>query len=109
RLGSVVSGRGFHLLRGHSGRVADVAFSPDRRWVVTAGPISAGLWPVSTGRLLFYLRGHDKLLTSVTFSPNGRTVLTSSLDGTARTYRCEVCGSMNQLVTLAEHRLARGS
>jgi WD40 repeat protein len=107
RIWSVANGLPVHLLRGHSGNVADVAFSPNRRWVVTAGPISAGLWPMSTGRILFYLRGHTKLLTSVAFSPDGRTILSSSKDGTVRTYNCEACGTLNELVALAERRLAR--
>jgi WD40 repeat protein len=109
RLWSVQRGTLLAVLRGQSGHVAAVAFSADRRWVVTAGPISAVLWPVSTGRLLFYLRGHTKgPLTSASFSPDGHTVLTSSADGTVRTYDCAVCRTVNELVTLAEHRLARG-
>jgi WD40 repeat protein len=107
RVWSVGTGRHLRLLRGHSGNVSAVAFSPNRRWIVTAGPISAGLWPLSTGRILFYLRGNTGLLTSASFAPDGRTILTSSKDGTVRTYACEVCGTLNQLVTLAERRLAR--
>jgi WD40 repeat protein len=107
RVWSVVTGRHLRLLRGHSGTVSAVSFSPNRRWLVTAGPISAGLWPLSTGRILFYLRGNTGLLTSASFAPDGRTILTSSKDGTVRTYACEVCGTLNQLVTLAERRLAR--
>jgi WD40 repeat protein len=108
RVWSVRAGRLLDVLRGHSGEVAAIAVSPNRRWVATAGPISAALWPVATGRLLFYLRGHTTLLTSISFSPDGHTIVTSSNDGTARTYRCEVCGSLNSLVALAERRLARG-
>jgi len=51
-----------HVLSGHFGTVGAVAFSPDGRWVVTAGPISAGLWPTPTGRLLFYLLGDTSAL-----------------------------------------------
>jgi hypothetical protein len=34
---------------GAPGPVEDVSFSPDGRWLVTAGPISAGVWSVATG------------------------------------------------------------
>lgn len=109
RVWNVLTGGRVHLLRGHFGTVAAIAFSPDRRWIVTAGPISAGLWPMSTGRLLFYLRGHTALLTSVSFSSDGRTILSSSLDGTVRTYTCDVCVGLAGLVRLAELRLAHAS
>jgi WD40 repeat protein len=106
RVWNVATGRHVHVLRGHSGNVAAIAFSPNRRWIATAGPISAGLWPESTGRILFYLRGHTGLLTGVSFSPDGKSILTTD-GGTVRTYRCDVCGTLNELVAVAEHRLAR--
>ena len=37
-------------LEGHFGSVADAQFSPDDRWVVTAGPSSVGLWDVRSRR-----------------------------------------------------------
>lgn len=46
-------------------------------------------------------------LRSVAFTPDGRHVLTASLDGTVRTYSCELCGGLDELVTLAQQRLAR--
>jgi len=81
--------------------------SPDGRWVVTAGPSSAGLWNVRSRSLLFYLRGDSDLLTSASFSPDGRTILTSSRDGTVRTYRCDLCGGLDELLALARRELAR--
>jgi WD40 repeat protein len=95
-------------LRGHFGSVAAIGFNRDRRWIVTAGPISAGVWPMSTGQLLMYLRGHSQLLTSVSFSPDGHTILSSSLDGTVRTFSCAVCVDLGGLERLAEQRLALG-
>src|SRR5205823_3763510 len=95
------------VFRGQFGSIAAASFSPDGRWVVTAGPIAAVLWPAETGRLLFYLRGHTKMLTSVSFSPDGRRILSSSLDGTVRVYLCEVCGGLEGLERLARVRLER--
>ena len=60
--------------------------------MVTAGPTTAGLWPVASGLLLLYLRGHTEPLTSASFFPGGNRILTSSRDGTVRTYTCDVCG-----------------
>ena len=57
------------------------------------------------GHLLTYLRGHTEPLTSASFSPDGHQILTSSRDGTVRTYACQICGGINELLALAQRRL----
>ena len=94
-----------HVLRGHTGRVARLAFSPDGRGLITAGPTSAGLWEVATGGLLFYLRGHSGQVEDASFAPDNRYIVTASADGTARTYACDVCGTVYALARLAHARL----
>jgi WD40 repeat protein len=94
------------VLQGHFGPVRDARFSPDARWVVTAGPGRAGLWDARTGVLVTLLRGHKGVLTSAGFDPTGRMIVTGGVDGTVRTYRCEICGGIEELVKLAERRLA---
>jgi WD40 repeat protein len=111
------SGAPFHKLVGAFGDVEAASFSPDGRWLVTAGPYTAILWRVSSGQRLvpgFYLRGHNPKyrshaahLTSASFSPDGRRIVTASLDRTVRMYDCEVCGGLDSLLRLAERRLAR--
>jgi WD40 repeat protein len=93
------------LLRGQFGALATGAFSPDDRWIVTAGPFTAVLWPAATGTLLYYLRGPTDRLTAVSFSPDGRQILAASMDGSVRTYDCVVCGELAELEALAEERL----
>jgi WD40 repeat protein len=96
------------LLRGQFGALATGAFSPDDRWIVTAGPMSAALWSTSTGSPpVYYLRGPTDRLTAVSFSPDGGQILAASMDGSVRTYDCEVCGDLASLEALAEERLAR--
>jgi WD40 repeat protein len=106
RIWDVESGRPTVLLRGHFSAVFGASFSPDQRWVVTAGPLTAGLWQASNGRQLSLLRGHTDSLTSASFSHDGRRILTSSRDGTVRTYKCELCAGIDELLTLANARLA---
>jgi WD40 repeat protein len=106
RLWAAPSGRLLAVLSGHFGLVSTASFSPDGRWIVTAGPISVGLWNVRNRSALFFLHGNTDLVTSASFSPEGRTILTSSADGTVRTYRCDLCGGLDELLSLARRQLA---
>jgi hypothetical protein len=106
RTWSIPSGKPDRLLRGQFGALATGAFSTDGRWIVTAGPVTAVLWPPGSDTPLFYLRGPEDRLTAVSFSPDGRQVLTASADGGIRTYDCAVCGDLPSLERLAEERLA---
>ena len=102
----VRSGSRLHILVGHFGTVTAASFSTDGRWILTAGPISAGLWPADSGRLLFYLRGPTDLLTDAEWEPNSYRVVTAARDGTVRAYDCEVCRPLDRLKLLAAGRLA---
>jgi WD40 repeat protein len=93
-------------LRGHGAIVSDAAFSSDGRWIVTAGPGRAGLWDVRTGDLLSFLDGHDRPIRGAEFAERGYTVFTAGDDGTVRTYACEVCTPLPELLALADRRLA---
>jgi WD40 repeat protein len=109
RLWDAGSGKLLQKLRWHFGRVSDASFSPDGRWIVTAGPSTAQLWqPGFQDPLLpFGLGGHVKPLTSAVFDPSSRVVLSASQDGTVRTYRCAICGGIDELLPLARARLAQ--
>ncbi len=109
RLWDAESGAPVQILRWHFGAVSDASFSPDGRWIVTAGPATAQLWQpgVQKPLLPFGLSGPRRPLTSAVFDPTSRTVLTASLDGTVRTYRCLLCGGLDELLSLAEARLAQ--
>jgi WD40 repeat protein len=109
RLWDADSGALVQVLRWAFGTVADANFSPDGRWIVAANPGSAQLWQpgIRDPLLPFGLTGHSKPLTSAVFDPTSRIILTASRDGTVRTYRCEICGGIDELLPLAEVRLAR--
>ena len=100
------TGAPLQVLRGHFGPVSDARFSPDARWVVTAGPITAGLFNVANGRLVLYLSGNVDQLLSVAFAPDGVQVATGSKDGAVRLWRCPICGRSAPLLALADARLA---
>ena len=91
----------------HQSWVRSVAFSPDGRWLATTGSTTVPLWEVETRKQLFLLRGHTPSLRAVAFGSRGIRVVSGDDHGTVRTYLCRVCGGLNQLVRLAEARLAR--
>jgi WD40 repeat protein len=107
RLWSVATGRLVELLRWHSGPLASATFSPDGRWLLTAGPGSAGLRLVAaTGERPIFLRGHTKPLVGAVFAGrDGRLIVTASRDRTLRSWRCGLCGGVDDLIQLAERRL----
>jgi WD40 repeat protein len=65
---------------------AALAFYPDSKWLVTAGPEgTALLWNVANGLVRSsVLRGHQGEVRAVAFSPNGRWLATGSADSTVR-------------------------
>jgi WD40 repeat protein len=99
------SGVAVRKLHAHFGTVSDAQFSPDGRWIVTAGPGKPGLWDASTGELIYLLQGHQDILLSAAFDPTSRRIVTGGRDGTVRTYRCTICGHLDELIPLARARL----
>jgi WD40 repeat protein len=101
------------LLRGQKALVSDVTFSPDGRWLATAGPTTVGVWDTTTGRRIeagtpvLFLRGHVQRVRSVAFAPDSRRLASVSDDGTVRTYLCELCGAAGELMRFAKRRLDR--
>jgi WD40 repeat protein len=106
RVWEVATGKKLYAVVAHQGPVLDLAFSPDSRWIVTAGTISARVWDARQGTELLLLLGPTKPVHAVLFTANGATIVTAGRDGTIRTYRCLVCGSLPGLVRTGEARLA---
>jgi WD40 repeat protein len=106
----VASGtKAFRLGEAQSASVADARFSPDGRWLVTAGPKSARVW-TADGRPLWYLYGPKEPLTAVAFGRDSRTIVAREEGGVVRRYFCELCGGLDELKELAQTRLdATGS
>jgi WD40 repeat protein len=75
-------------LKGHTGTVYSVGFSPDGRRIVTGGSYdnTAKVWDAASGRETLTLKGHGNTVRCVSFSPDGQRILTGSDDHTARVW-----------------------
>jgi WD40 repeat protein len=91
----------------HAAKVSDADFSADGRWVAIAGPRWAGIVDVRTGERILLIDGHDRYLASVAFSPTGWRIATGGRSGAVRTYDCQLCGGIDELIPLGRKRLVQ--
>jgi WD40 repeat protein/tRNA A-37 threonylcarbamoyl transferase component Bud32 len=82
RIWDARTGKELLVLRGHSGPITSVAFSPDGRRIVTSSrDQTARVWDTSTGQVQAVLRGDPDRpagLVSAAFSPDGHQILTGN-------------------------------
>ena len=70
------------ILRGHTGDVYCVCYSPDGRLLATASQDqTARIWDAATGKCLFVLKGHHGDVNCVSFSCSGDHLATAGDDG----------------------------
>jgi WD40 repeat protein len=85
----VETGEKLQTLRGHSGEVYTLAFSPDDdgQWVASGGEDSAvKVWDSHSGKLKRSFRGHMGLVSSLSFSPDGSRLVSGSRDKTVKVW-----------------------
>ncbi len=76
-------------LKGHSGRVASLSFSPDGRTLATAGTDrTVRLWSLTSIEPKV-LESHRSNVLSVSFSPDGKTIASGSSDRTVKLWNAQ--------------------
>jgi WD40 repeat protein len=88
-------------LRGHSGTVYSVCYSPDGSRLASAfWDTTVKVWDARSGALLATLGGHTNVVTAVCYSPDGSRLASASDDGTVKVWDAR---SGAELVTLRGH------
>jgi WD40 repeat protein len=73
------------VLKGHTGSVNSVTFSPDGRLLASASADrTVRLWNVVERQPVHVFQGHTNIVNSVSFSPDGQQLASGSHDGTVR-------------------------
>lgn len=75
------------ILRGHTGIVFSVAYSPDGTCIASgSADKNICIWNTKTGECMNVLSGHEGFVETVIFSPDGKYVISGSLDKTIRVW-----------------------
>ena len=89
RVWDVEKGEQVGTLKGHSGVVGTVVYSPDGKTLASGGDTTVRLWDVDTGEVRKILRGHQNSVESVAFSADGKTLASGGFDDDARVWDVE--------------------
>jgi WD40 repeat protein/tRNA A-37 threonylcarbamoyl transferase component Bud32 len=87
RVWGATTGREILTLKGHTGRVNSVAFSPDGKRIVSGShDKTLKFWDVTTGQETLTLKGHAKPVYGVAFSTDGKRIASGSEDQMLRVW-----------------------
>jgi len=84
---NATTGRLLHHIAGHNGQITSATFSPDSKYLATAGTDqTVRIWDLENGKQRRIFRGHSQTVNCVAFHPNGRHLASAGIDGTVRVW-----------------------
>src|SRR5438876_3907563 len=97
-----VQGQSPLTLRGHSGWISSLAYSPDgKRLASGSADKTVKIWTIPSGEETATLRGHTDYVSSVAISPDGKLLATGSFDKTVKFWQL---ATNEEKATLRGHR-----
>jgi WD40 repeat protein len=88
KLWDVATGKEITSLKGHSGWVTSVSFSPDGKTLASGSyDKTIKLWNLATYQEITTFKGHSGFVYSVSFSPDGKTLASGSADKTIKLWK----------------------
>ena len=108
RIWNTNTGEAVAVLRGHTDDVTSADFNHDGRFVLTtSGDNAVRVWETSTGAQVGILYDPLGPVFAAGFAPDNRSVVVTGPGRAPAVLPCEVCGSLDDLLRLADRRVTR--